>query len=70
MFLCLLVLLLIIVGIRELGLKRVVSFLALWLALLAGFMYLNVAPYLFSIVDVLFCIALLLATFGRDIRIR
>ena len=61
---------LIILGRAELGLKRVLFCVAIWLALLVGFVYLNISPYFLVVAQALLDVDLILVIFGRDIRIR
>ena len=61
---------LIYLGRDDLGLKGVLSCIAIWAVLLAGFMMLDVSPYIFVVVQSLIDIVLILKLFGGDITIR
>ena len=61
---------LIYLGRDDLGLKGVLICIAIWAVLLAGFIMLNISPYIFVGVQSLMDIVLTLKIFGGDITIR
>ena len=61
---------LIVLGWDELGLKGVLSCVAVWAALVVAVMYLGLPPVLFVVAQVLLDIVLILVILGRDVRIR
>jgi hypothetical protein len=61
---------LIAIGRKDLGIKKISCFVAIWLVLLLGFAYLNISPYYFVAPQTLLDSILILMLFGRDINIR
>ncbi len=61
---------LVYLGRDDLGLRGVLICIAIWAVLLAGFMMLDVSPYIFVVVQSLIDIVLILKLFGGDITIR
>jgi hypothetical protein len=61
---------LVVLAREELGIKGVAIAVATWLALLAGFMALNISPFLFASAQALLDCVLIQKVFGRDITIR
>ena len=61
---------LILLGRSDLGIKGVLSCIAIWVALLAGFMYFEISPYYFVVPQAVLDIVLILSIFGGDIRLR
>jgi hypothetical protein len=55
---------------KELGFKWIGILIAIWIGLLAGFMYLEISPYIFIIAESLIDIILILVLLGGDIRIK
>ncbi len=55
---------------EELGWKGVATCVALWTVLLAGYIGLNVSPYVFTALQSLFDAILIIVIFRGDIRIR
>ena len=62
--------LLVFLGRGELGIKGALLAVAVWGALLAGFVATELPPYLFVAVQSALDVALILIIFGGDIRIR
>ena len=61
---------LILVGRSELGLKGVLSCVAIWVGLFLGFMYLDLSSYFFVAAQALLDVVIVLIIFGADTRIR
>jgi hypothetical protein len=61
---------LIFLGREELGVKGGLIAVAIWAALLIGFVALNVSPYIFVSAQAMFDVVLILIIFGGDIKIR
>ena len=61
---------LIVVGRGELGLKGVLSCVAIWVGLLLGFMYIDISSYFFVAAQALLDIVIVLIIFGADTRMR
>jgi hypothetical protein len=57
-------------GRSDLGFKGVLFCIALWVGLLAGFIYLDIEPYYFTAAQAFIDVILILIIFKGDIRIR
>jgi hypothetical protein len=54
----------------ELGLKKVLECSAIWTIFLICFIMLSISPYIFSALQSVFDIILILMLFGSDIKLR
>ena len=61
---------LLILARKELGWKWILALVLIWMGLLAGFVYLDISPYIFMIAEVLIDVVLIIVFFGGDIPIR
>lgn len=61
---------LIFLGREDLGLKKTFYFVATWIILLSGFIFLKIPPYFFVAVQAFLDCILILVVFGRNINIR
>jgi hypothetical protein len=58
------------IGRKDLGRKKIFSFVAIWLALLIGFVSFSISPHFFVGPLVILDVILILMIFGGDIRVR
>ena len=61
---------LLFLGRSDLGAKGILFCVALWVGLLAGFIYLNIPGYYFTAAQALIDVVLILIIFKGDIQIR
>lgn len=61
---------LLLIAREELGLTVILVCIAIWVIILAGFIWLKMSPYIFISLQSLFDAILVLMAFGGDIRIK